>query len=116
LLRTLRESTATTDNRAIAQEYDEGITSVFTAAALKKQLISATAGDFSVASYYAARNQFRKPAFSITSYSRDTSGAQLKSIHPDLLNELVQRRNHISKTEKLRCVPCRGYKNAGADG
>lgn len=101
LLRTLRESTATTDNRAIAQEYDEGITSVFTATALKKQLISATAGDFSVASYYAARNQFRKPAFSITSYSRDTSGAQLKSIHPDLLNELVQRRNHISKSENL---------------
>jgi len=101
LLRTLRESTATTDNRAIAQEYDEGITAVFTAAALKKQLITATAGDFSVASYYAARNQFSVPPFSITSYSRDTSGAQLKSIHPDLLNELVQLRNRISKSENL---------------
>jgi len=37
LLQTLQESTATTDNKANAQEYDEGIDSVFTAAALKKQ-------------------------------------------------------------------------------
>jgi len=96
LLQTLRESTATTDNRANAQEYDESIDTVFTAAALKTHLISATADNFSVESYYRARNQFRKPPFSITSYSRNSSGVQLKSTHPDLLNELVQLRNHIS--------------------
>lgn len=96
LLQTLRESTATTDNRANAQAYDESIDAVFTAAALKTHLISATAGNFSVESYYRARNQFRKPPFSITSYSRNSSRVQLKSTHPDLLNELVQLRNHIS--------------------
>ena len=101
LLRTLQESTATTDNKANAEEYDEGITSVFIAAALKKQLIAATAGDFSVASYYAARALFKKPPFTITSYSRDTSGIQLKSIHPELLSELVQLRNQISSESNL---------------
>ena len=96
VLRTLQESAATTDNRANAKEYDEGIASVFIAAAQKKHLITATAGNFSVASYYSARTKFKKPPFSITSYSRDSSGVQLKSTHPDLLNELVQLRNHIS--------------------
>ncbi|HCC86261.1 MAG TPA: hypothetical protein DEQ06_06725 [Porphyromonadaceae bacterium] len=47
-------------------------------------------------SYYKARNQFRNPPFAITSYSRNSSGVQLKSTHPDLLNELVQLRNRIS--------------------
>jgi hypothetical protein len=101
LLQTLRESTATTDNRANAQEYDESIDTVFTAAALKTHLISATAGNFSVESYYRARNQFSKPPFSITSYSRNSSRVQLKSTHPDLLNELVQLRNHISAGAEL---------------
>ncbi len=101
LLRTLRESAATTDNRANALEYDEVITSIFFASALKKHLIGATADNFSVEAYYQARNQFRKPAFNMTSYSRDSSGGQLKSIHPELLSELVQLRNTISKEENL---------------
>ncbi len=101
LLQTLQESTATTDNRTNAQAYDEGIASVFTAAALKKHLISATAANFSVESYYSARNQFRNPPFSITSYSRDSSGLPLKTTHPDLLNELVQLRNRISAAAGL---------------
>lgn len=101
VLRTLRESAATTDNKANAQEYDEGITSLFSAAALKAHLISATADNFSVESYYKARSQFRQPSFSLTSYSRDSTGTQLKSIHPELLNELVQLRNRISKEENL---------------
>ena len=101
LLRTLQESAATTDNRANAKEYDDGITSLFAAAALKTHLISATANDFSVESYYKARSQFRKPPFSLTSYSRDSTGTQLKSNHPELLSELVQLRNHISKEENL---------------
>ena len=101
LLRTLQESAATTDSKANAMDYDEGITSVFTAAALKKELITATAGDFSVESYYAARALFRKPTFAVSSYSRDTSGAQLKSIHPELLSELVRLRNQLSSEGNL---------------
>lgn len=101
LLHSLQESVATTDNRANAREYDEDITAIFNSAALKKQLITATAGDFSLETYYKARNLFRKPAFVITSYSRDSKGEQLKSIHPKLLSELVQLRNKISKEENL---------------
>ena len=101
LSRSIQESAATTDNRANAREYDDDITAIFTAAALKKQLISATAADFSVEAYYKARSLFRKPALVVTSYSRDSKGEQLKSIHPELLTELVQLRNKISKEESL---------------
>jgi len=101
LLRSLQESAATTDNRANAREYDDDIIAIFTAAALKKQLITATAEDFSVEAYYKARSLFRKPTFVTTSYSRDSKGEQLKSIHPELLSELVQLRNKISKEENL---------------
>ncbi|HOI78504.1 MAG TPA: HRDC domain-containing protein [Petrimonas sp.] len=101
LLRTLQESTATTDSKANAQEYDEDIVSLFVAAALKAHLISATSDNFCIESYYNARRQFRQPPFSLTSYSRDSTGIQLKSIHPELLSELVQLRNRISKEENL---------------
>lgn len=101
LLRTLQESAATTDSKANAKDYDEGITSLFTAAALKQQLIGATAGDFSVASYYAARTLFRKPPFAVSSYSRNKSGAELKSIHPELLSELIRLRNRLSSEGNL---------------
>ena len=101
LLRTLQESAATTDSKANAQQYDEDIASLFSAAALKAHLISATSDNFNIESYYNARRQFRQPPFSFTSYSRDRTGVQLKSIHPELLSELVQLRNRISKEENL---------------
>ena len=99
LLRILRETPASSDNRTNAQEYDESIVSIFNALALKKHLIVETVVDFSAEAYYQARSQFRKPKFNITSYSRDSKGEQLKSIHPELLTELVQLRNRISKEQ-----------------
>ena len=41
------------------------------------------------------------PDFSVKSYSRGKSTVQLKSNHPDLLNELVQIRNYMSENENL---------------
>lgn len=99
LLRILRETPASTDNRANAQEYDESILSIFTAFALKRHLIVETVDNFSVEGYYQARSRFKKPKLKITSYSRDSKGEQLKSIHPELLSELVQLRNDISKEQ-----------------
>lgn len=101
LLKTLKETTATTDSRSNAQEYDDAITALYTAAAQKKHLITAMKKDFSVDAYYEARNRFRMEPFSATSYSRNTTGTQLKSLHPDLLNELIQLRNDISEEENL---------------
>ncbi|QRX64296.1 HRDC domain-containing protein [Dysgonomonadaceae bacterium zrk40] len=68
---------------------------------ISQKLNTATADNFSVEAYYKARSLFRKPTFAITSYSRDSTGTQLKSIHPDLLSELVQLRNKISKEENM---------------
>lgn len=101
LINTLKKSPATTDSKANANEYDESVSSIFTSVALKKHLIKATAGDFTVEEYYNARNKFNLPDFNVKSYSRSKSTVQLKSSHPDLLNELVQIRNYISENENL---------------
>ncbi|MDD4777317.1 MAG: HRDC domain-containing protein [Fermentimonas sp.] len=101
LIDTLKKSPATTDSKSNAKDYDESISSIFTAVALKKHLIKATAGNFSVETYYTARNRFSTPDFSVKSYSRGKTTVQLKSNHPDLLNELVQIRNYMSENENL---------------
>lgn len=101
LTQSLKGSTTTTDNKKSAVVYDEFITSIFTEAALKRHLISQTAANYSVENYFDARSKFSKPSFDITSYSRKKTKVDLKSKHPELLNELVQIRNYISENENL---------------
>ena len=101
LMNSLKKSPATTDSRTNAKLYDEAISSIYTEIALKKHLISATYNNFSVELYYQARNKFVMPDFNVKSYSRGKTSVQLKSNHPDLLNELVQIRNYISENENL---------------
>ena len=101
LISTLKKSPATTDSKSNAKMYDESLSSIFTSLTLKKHLINATSGNFSVEIYYTARNTFNIPDFSVKSYSRGKSTVQFKSNHPDLLNELVQIRNYMSENENL---------------
>ncbi len=101
LMASLKRSPATTDSKAVAKSYDESLSMIYNSAALKMHMIKHTACNFSVETYYSARNSFIKPDFNIKSYSRGKSTVQLKSKHPDLLNELVQIRNYISENENL---------------
>ena len=97
----LNKSPATTDSKTNAKQYDESISTIYTEVALKKHLISSTYHKFSVELYYQSRNKFKMPDFNVKSYSRGKTSVQLKSNHPDLLNELVQIRNYISENENL---------------
>ena len=101
LMNSLKKSPATTDSKTNAKIYDEAISTIYTEVALKKHLISVTYNDFSVELYYQSRNKFKLPNFSVKSYSRGKTSVQLKSNHPNLLNELVQIRNYISENENL---------------
>lgn len=101
LMKLLKKSPATTDSKTNAKIYDEAISTIYAEVALKKYLISATYNDFSVELYYQSRNKFKMPDFNVKSYSRGKTSVQLKSNHPDLLNELVQIRNYISENENL---------------
>jgi ATP-dependent exoDNAse (exonuclease V) alpha subunit len=101
LLSSLNKSPATTDSKTNAKQYDESISTIYTEVALKKHLISSTYHKFSVELYYQSRNKFKMPDFNVKSYSRGKTSVQLKSNHPDLLNELVQIRNYISENENL---------------
>ena len=101
LMSSLKKSPATTDSKTNAKIYDEAISLIYTEVALKKHIISTTYHDFSVELYYQSRNKFNMPDFNVKSYSRAKTSVQLKSNHPDLLNELVQIRNYISENENL---------------
>src|SRR5690606_35299379 len=90
LMSSLKKSPATTDSKTNAKVYDEAISTIFSEAALKKYLICATHQNFSVDLYYQSRNEFKMPDFNVKSYSKSKTSVQLKSNHPDLLNELVQ--------------------------
>lgn len=101
LSETLRESSVTTDNRTNAQEYDDNISSIFTATAQKKHLIKAVENGFDIESYFSARNNFTLPVFPVSAYGRNTARQQLKTLHPDLLHELIQLRSRLSDSEGL---------------
>ncbi|MDR1517163.1 MAG: HRDC domain-containing protein [Dysgonamonadaceae bacterium] len=101
LMETLRESAVTTDNRSNAQEYDDNISSLFTAAAQKRHIIGAVADGFDIEIYFAARNRFVLPPFPVSAYSRNSTKQQLKSVHSDLLHELIRMRSYLSDTENL---------------
>ena len=101
ILEALSKSPATTDSKTNANDYDESIESIFTSIALKKHLIGSTSQKFSVELYYNSRNSFKMPSFKVKSYSKGKTSVQLKSKHPDLLNELVQIRNYMSENENL---------------
>ena len=101
LMDSIKKSPATTDSKTNSKEYDESITTIFTEIALKKHLIKNTAQNFSVESYFTARNNFNIPIYNVKSYSKGKSKVELKSEHPDLLNELLQMRNYISENENL---------------
>lgn len=101
LAETLRASPSTTDNRANAQEYDDSISALFTVLVQKKHLIEAVAEGFDIEAYFSARNHFVLPPFNVSAYSRNTTKQQMKSAHPELLNELFHLRSRLSDQENL---------------
>jgi len=101
LMDALRQSAVTTDNRSNAQEFDDHISSIFTAVAQKRHLIRAVADGFDIETYFSARNRFVLPPFTVSAYSRNSNKQQIKSVHPDLLHELIRLRNTLSDTENL---------------
>ena len=76
LLSTMRETTATTDSRTNAREYDDSISTLFTVLC-SKHMITATAHNFSVEAYYGSQS-FQCLRFQLH-HTAETRQATLKS-------------------------------------
>ncbi|MBP1662875.1 MAG: hypothetical protein H6Q19_15 [Bacteroidetes bacterium] len=98
---TLRQSTAATDNRQNAKDYDEFLEDIFIFAEQKKHLIKEIQNGFSPEKYFELRQNFTLPLFSYSSYSKTNTNQKISSKHPQLLYQLFHIRNEISDRSGL---------------
>ena len=101
LSETLKQTTATTDNRQNANEYDDFLEDIYTYAEQKKHLIQGIQNGFSPEKYFDLKRSFELPKFSHSSYSKTNTNQRISSRHPQLLNYLFQARNEISDNSGL---------------
>lgn len=109
LMDDLRESPASTDSRAHAAEYNEAIQDVFSDLALKKHILGELKSDISIETYFAAKNSFILPAFSVNTYAGAVSTRSNLS-HPGLYRLLVEERNKICGPRDLPIYMVAGSK------
>ena len=101
LSETLKQTTATTDNRQNANEYDDFLEDIYTYTEQKKHLIQGIQLGFSPEKYFDLKRSFELPKFSHSSYSKTNTNQRISCRHPQLLNYLFQARNEISDNSGL---------------
>ncbi|HPT42920.1 MAG TPA: AAA family ATPase [Paludibacteraceae bacterium] len=93
---TLRQTSASTDNRQNANEYDDFLEDIYNFIEQKKHLIKGIQNGFNPEKYFELRHNFVLPLFSHNSYSKTNSNQKISSRHPQLLYQLFHIRNEIS--------------------
>jgi len=101
-LRGLRDkmklSPATTDNKELAEEYNEGMKILHQSLCLKQHLLHFIKHPFQAEDYFRVKNTFVVPDFSINAYSKHTSGKNLQLVNAKLYFRLVELRNKLCET------------------
>lgn len=98
----LFDSPATTDSKANAKIYDDGLNEIFSILSLKRHIINGIANNSSLENLFDRRKSFHLPNFTITSHSKATSSKKLTSQHPKLLSLLIQKRNEIASEKSIQ--------------
>lgn len=99
----LSQSPVTTDNRALAMEFDKNWEACYTLLAQKKHAIEGTQGNFSVQSYFDHRKRFSYRLPDVTAYAPHRKKyTQRESVHPELLNRLSALRREIATEENAK--------------
>ncbi len=101
IIEMLYESPANTDSKNNAKVYDDRLNEVFTVIALKRHIINGLNSGSSIENYYQLRNNFALANFTLSAYSKATSGKKLKSNHPELLSNLIKLRNELAESNSL---------------
>jgi len=99
LTETLKQSPATTDSRENAQTYNDGIKTLFGTLCQKSHLLNKLQHPFSVEDYFAVKNNFIVPEFTVNAYSKVSSGKTFHVNHPKLYFKLVELRNKICEPD-----------------
>ncbi|MEA4936111.1 MAG: AAA family ATPase [Paludibacter sp.] len=99
LTETLKQSPATTDSRENAQNYNDGIKTLFSELSQKDYLLNKLQHPFSVENYFTVKNSFVIPDFTVNAYSKVSAGKTFKVNHPKLYFRLIELRNKICEPD-----------------
>lgn len=99
LIETLKHSPATTDSRENAQTYNDGIKTLFSNLSLKTYMLNHLKHPFSVEDYFAVKNNFVIPEFTVNAYAKVSTGKTFHVNHPKLYFQLVELRNKICEPQ-----------------
>ena len=101
LMETLRQSPAVSDSRANATEYNDGLKMIFSNISQKSFLMKGLKHHFTVEDYFALKNSFTVPEFTVNAYSKVSSKQKLTSRQPELYRQLLNLRNQICEPRDL---------------
>ena len=97
VVKLLKKCDASTDNRAVATEFDGFVTDLFSVLSQKGYMMQGVVEDFSIEHFFELRRKFVLPAFKFTSYSRAKVADKVLDVeHGDLLTELINVRNRLA--------------------
>lgn len=94
----LRLSPAITDNKEVAEEYNEGMKNLLGVLALKLHLMRTIKHPFRAENYFRSKNAFVMPDISINAYSKHSTGKNIKVVNPKLYHLLADLRNKLCET------------------
>lgn len=94
----LRLSPAITDNKEVAEEYNEGMKNLLGVLALKLHLMRTIKHPFRAENYFRSKNAFVMPDISINAYSKQSTGKNIKVVNPKLYHLLADLRNKLCET------------------
>lgn len=91
----IRQSPANTDNKEIAEEYNDGIKTLYTGLALKAHLLNHLKHPYLAEHYFYSKKNFTVPDAGVQAYSKQSSGKNIQVVNPKLFYRLLEVRNRL---------------------
>ncbi len=110
LLEQIADSPAYTDNKSLANSYNDDLHNVYTQAAQKKEFISKLKQEFTIENYFKWRKNLVIKLPKLQTHGGSTSKSTV-SIHPDLMQRLSEIRNELAKENDVPLYIVAGTKS-----
>jgi len=98
LMEQIKLSPANTDNKEVADEYNEGIKNLHVSMSLKQHMLRTLKHPFHSENYFRTKNAFIVTESGVNAYSKHTTGKNLQLVNPKLFFRLVELRNKLCET------------------
>ncbi|MFN2438930.1 MAG: helix-turn-helix domain-containing protein [Chitinophagaceae bacterium] len=100
LITDITQSTAITDSKLHAKEYNELLKEIFAQLSMQKYLLAGFSGKFDMETFHRCKNSFVLPAFHVNAYAT-ASSQKTELLHPVLHVQLRELRNRLCAQKDL---------------